>query len=115
MAAARDVGGPQRGKKLQLLLTVITRLPKPPQQGEAFGQMTDRFAVRRSLPRPQARLEPVADRLLGQPRLGEVVSQQFGLRLSRLRELCYQHLGDPPVELLALVLDQRVIQRVLQE
>ena len=77
--------------------------------------MADRFAVRRSLPRPLPRLEPVADRLLGQARLGEVVAQQLRLRLGGLRELRFQHLADPPVELLPLALDQRVVQRVFEQ
>ena len=77
--------------------------------------MADRFALRRSLPRPQPRLEPVADRLLGQARLGEVVGEQLRLRLGGLREPRLQHLGDPPVELLPLALDQRVVQRVFEE
>ena len=77
--------------------------------------MAYRFAERRSLPRPLPRLEPVADGLLGQARLGEVVAQQLRLRLDGLRELSFQHLADPPVELLPLALDQRVIQRVLEQ
>ena len=77
--------------------------------------MADRFGDRRSLPRPLPCLQPVVDGLLGQARLGEVVGEQFRLRLDGLRELRLQHLGDPPVELLPLALDQRVVQRVLEQ
>jgi IstB-like ATP binding protein len=45
--------------------------------------MAYRFAERRSLPRPLPRLEPPADGLLGQARLGEMVSEQLWLRLRR--------------------------------
>src|SRR5258707_7818552 len=75
--------------------------------------MAYRFAERRSLPRPLPRLEPGADAILGQARLGEVVAQQLRLSLGGLRELRFQHLADPPVELLPLTLDQCVVQRVL--
>src|ERR1700730_17821526 len=77
--------------------------------------MAYRFAERRSLPRPLPRLEPVADGILGQARLGEVVAQQLRLSLGGLRELRFQHLADPPVELLPLTLDQRVVQRVFEK
>src|SRR2546421_1476310 len=77
--------------------------------------MAYRFAKRRALPRPLPCLEPVADGLLGQARLGEVVAQQLRLSLGGLRELRFQHLADLPVELLTLALYQRVVQRVFEQ
>src|ERR1700730_16067038 len=77
--------------------------------------MANRFAERRSLPRPLPRLVPVADGILGQARLGEVVAQQLRLSPGGLRELRFQHLADPPVELLSLALDKRVVQRVFKQ
>ena len=115
IAAERNVRGGQRGEDLQRLLIMLTRLFERFQKVEASGQVTDRFALRRSLPRPQACLEPVADRLFGQSRLGEVVPQQLWLRLGDLWEPGLEHLGDPPMELLSLALDERVIERILEE
>ena len=65
--------------------------------------------------RPQPRLEPVRRTLLGQTRLTEVMGEQLRPRLGGLRELRFQHVGDPPMKLLALSLDQRVVQRVLEQ
>ena len=44
-----------------------------------------------------------------------MVRQQLRLRLDGLREPRLQRLGDPPVELLALALDEGVIQRVFEQ
>src|SRR5947209_5973284 len=77
--------------------------------------MAYRFAERRSLPRPPPRQEPEADGLLGQARLGEVVGEQLRPRLGGLRESRFQRLADPAVELLALALDQRVVQRIFKK
>ena len=84
-------------------------------QRQAFRQWPIASTSADRSPRPQPRLEPVADRLLGQARLGEVVGEQLRPRLGGLRELRFQHLGDPPVELLPLSLDQRVVQRVFEQ
>src|SRR5262245_55232361 len=77
--------------------------------------MADRFAARRAFARPLTRLEPVTDGLFGQTGFGEVVAQQLRLRLGGLRELRFQHLADRAVKLLALGLDQRVVQRVFEK
>ena len=82
---------------------------------QSLRQVADRLDLRRPFSRPQPRLEPVSGALLGQARLGEVMGEQLRPRLGRLRELRFQHLGDPPMELLSLPLDQRVVQRVLEQ
>ena len=43
------------------------------------------------------------------------MGEQLRPRLGRLRELRFQHLGDPPMELLSLPLHQRVVQGVLEQ
>ena len=77
--------------------------------------MADGLDLRRPFSRPQPRLQPVRGALLGQARLAEVMGEQLRPRLGRLRELRFQHVGDPPMELLALSLDQRVVQGVLEQ
>ena len=115
VAACGDVGGAERVQELQLLGVAFGRLCEVHDERQSFRQVADRLDVRRPLPRPQPRLQPVADALLGQARLGEVMGEQLRPRLGGLRELRFQHLGDPPVELLSLALDQRVVQGILEQ
>ena len=77
--------------------------------------MADRLDFGRPLPRTQPRREPVADRLRGHSGFGEVMSQQFGLRLDGLRKPRLQDLRDPLMKLLSLALHQRVVKCVFEQ
>src|SRR6516225_3838636 len=77
--------------------------------------MADRLADRRSLLRALSRLEPEVDCLIGKARFGVVMGQQFGPPLGGLRELLFERQGNAPVKLLALALDQRVVQGIVEE
>ena len=86
IAARRDVGGTQRAQQLELAGVSLGGFVERFEQLQAPGQVADRLDLRRPLPRPQPRLEPVADRLLGQARFGEVVGEQLRLGRDGLRE-----------------------------
>ena len=115
VTAGRDVGRSQCGEELQFPVVALSRRLRacPTTRGLSSNGRSLRGTP--SAPRPLPRLEPVADRLLGQARLGEVVAQQLRLSLRGLRELRFQHLADPPVKLLPLALDQRVVQCVFEQ
>ncbi len=83
----RDIRSAQRVQELQLEGVALRRFVERAEQLQALGQVADRLDVRTPLLRPQPRFEPVADCLLGQARLGEVVGEQLRLRLDDLREL----------------------------
>jgi hypothetical protein len=75
--------------------------------------MAHRFDVRRPRLRPQSRLQPIAGGLLADARFREVVGDQFRLCFDDLGKFCFHHFGNPMMEGLPLVLDQRAISRVL--
>ena len=91
------------------------RLYEASDKRQSFRQVADCLDLRRPFSRPQPRLQPVPGALLGQARLTEVMGEQLRPGLGRLRELRLQHFGDPPMELLSLPLDQRVVQGVLEQ
>ena len=111
----RDVRRAERIEQLELQSVTIGRRRERADERQAFRQVADGLDLRRPFSRPQPRLQPVPGALLGQARLGEVMGEQLRPRLGGLRELRFQHFGDPPMELLALPLDQRVVQRVFEE
>ena len=114
ITASGDVCGAQGGQKLGFGgipcggLQVLEQLQAP-------GQVADRFDLRRPCPRPQSGLQPAGDGLLRQTSFGKVVAEKLRLCLGGLGELRFQHLGDAPVELLALVLDQRVVEGIFEQ
>ena len=115
VAVRRDVRRAERIEQLELESVAFGRLRERADECQALRQVADGLDLRRPFSRPQPRLEPVPGALLGQARLGEVMGEQLRPRLGRLRELRFQHFGDPPVELLALSLDQRVVQGVFEQ
>ncbi len=62
-----------------------------------------------------ARLQPVADGLLGKPGFGVVVREQRGLRTGRFRKALLEHLRDASVILLAGAAQQRGVGCILHE
>ena len=110
-----DVAGRQGAQELQLFGVAFGRLCERADECQALREVADGLDLRRPFSRPQARLQPVRGTLLGQTRLTEVMGEQLRPRLGRLREMRFQHVGDPPMKLLALSLDQRVVQRVLEQ
>ena len=100
VTADRDVRRAQRGEELQFAAIALGRFIERVEQGEAFRQVADRLDVRRAFLRPQAGLQPVSDRLLGQARFGEMVRDQLRPRLDGLRESGLECGGGAPVEFL---------------
>ena len=115
ITARSNVGGTQRAQQLQLLPIALCGFGQCREKSQAPIEVTDRLDFRGSFPRPHARLEPVADRPLGQAGLREVVRDQLRRRLDRLRGSRLQNFGDPPVEVLSLLLDQRVVQGLFEQ
>ena len=110
-----DVAGRQGAQELQLLASRSGDSASAPTSVRPFVRWPiASTSADRSRDRSPA-FSQYAARLLGQTRLTEVMGEQLRLRLGGLRELRFQHVGDPPMELLALSLDQRVVQGVLEQ
>src|SRR6266446_5203964 len=77
--------------------------------------MANRLDVSRAFDGYLSRLLPVGNGLLCEPRLGVVMSQQFGLRLDQLGRLYLQNLGNALVILLPRAPEQRLIGCILNE
>ena len=88
----------------QGLLGMLRRLWQGLQQLNPVVQVADGFQMGRAVAGSLARLLPVANRLLDETCLRVVMRQQFGLCLSGLWELGFQHLGNPLMVVLSRAL-----------
>ena len=65
--------------------------------------------------RPQPRPQAIPDRLLDDPGFGEMLREQFRLRLHQVRKPRFHHLGDLLMKSPALRLVDRTVQRFLEQ
>jgi hypothetical protein len=66
------------------------------------------------MPRSQlAGAAPVRDRPLHETRVRQMLGQHLRLGFANVRELLFERLGDPGVQLLALRLEQRLVRYLL--
>src|SRR5262245_35436025 len=78
-------------------------------------EVSDGFGICRPLDGALSGYAKVLDRLLGEPRLLEVVRQQLWLCFNGLGELLFESVGDPAVKLLAFVPRQARIGGILYQ
>src|SRR5262245_28381830 len=103
----RSGQGPgDRHQEPELLAISLPGLGERPEQLERSAEMVDRLLVRRRLARAPARAQIVADGLRRAPPRVAVARHRLGLAGDALGEVLLQGVGDPPVELPALALEQ---------
>src|SRR5712692_3900202 len=90
----------------EFLLDTFSSIRQGLEQLQRLGEMTDCFAVRRTLTRALSGLLPVGNRLLYETRLGVVMSKKLRLGLFNLCKLLLQHLRNLLMLLLPFALDQ---------
>ena len=91
-----------------------TRRPRL-EEDDRLSELPDRLLVRRARLRPLARPAVVRDRVVAAPRRLGVPRHHLGLGGDPLGEPLPQHVDDPPVELLARALEQRLVRRLLHQ
>ena len=79
---------------------MLRRLWQGLEQLDPGGHVADGFQMGRAVAGSLTRLVPITDRLGNEPCFRIVMRQQFGLCLSGLRELGFQHLGNALMVLL---------------
>ena len=82
-------------------------------QADRLFEMRDRLVVGGSLQRPITRLDPPFDGSFAEPRLREMMGDDFRLGLGRCLEPIAQGLGNAPMQHLAPALEQVLVGRVL--
>ena len=83
---------------------------------DRLPELPDRLLVRRARLRPLARPPVVRDRVVAAPRrLGSAAPPPRARRATRSGNRSSQHVDDPPVELLARALEQRLVRRLLHQ
>ena len=84
-------------------------------QLQSAPQLLNRLLEGPPIERPRAGPIPIVDRLHRVSRFGEVAGNDLGLCLGDVRELRFERLADPLMKLLALLFDERVVGRVLDQ
>ena len=85
------------------------------EQPQGPVQVGERLQAGRPAAGETAGAHPGVEGRLGQVRLGVVMGEDLGCGLRGRGETARQRLGDLPVDLLALALEQRLVRRVLDE
>ena len=105
----------ERHTQLELAFVTLDAFGQACQHLEPFGDMRDRFQVRRVVHRPITGLEPPRDRIVEQSGLCEMARNHFGLGQGAARELSDHHARDDRVVALARAAQQRLVRRVANQ
>ncbi len=82
---------------------------------QALGEVADRLDMGEPVSRPQPRPQAILDRLLDDPGFGEMLREQFRLRLHQVRKPRFHHLGNPLMKVATFPVVDRVMQRFLEQ
>ena len=115
IALRRDQGVPKRDLEIQLQPAPVVVLRHRVSRPRRAPQVDHRLGHRRAAERGPPGLEPVGRRLVRSAGLREVVGQQLGLGLCRLREALLQHRAIRACSCCRSALQQALIGRVLHQ